>query len=103
MFVLKRVGVPGGAIAYLQEVRLREVDTPGVQFVCVLLFIGLTHNEVHMVQSDGAVISQRVLDQCIRIGASALGEFLIALVEVYTVALNPCRYPGLVLGVGLAV
>ena len=56
-----------------------------------------------MVQAEGAVVVQRVLNEEVGVGALVLVETLVALVEVHAVALNPCRHPGLVLSVGLAV
>ena len=69
----------------------------------VLLLIGLTHNEVDMVQSDRTVVGQCVLDQGVRVSALVLSQLLVALVEIYTVALDISGNPGLVVSVGLAV
>ena len=54
-------------------------------------------------QSDQSVIGQRVLYQEVRVSTLSLGEFLVALVKIDTITLNPGRHPCLVLGVGLAV
>ena len=56
-----------------------------------------------MVQADGAVISQRVLDQGVSIFAMSLGQTLVLLGQIHTVTLNPGGDPGLVVGRGRAV
>ncbi len=53
--------------------------------------------------ADCSIIGNGILNQSIAIVARALGEALILLGEVYTVALNPGRNPGLILCLGLAV
>ena len=56
-----------------------------------------------MVQTNGSIICQRILNQEIRVGTSVLCQLLITLIEIYTVTLNPSRNPSLVLSVRLAV
>ena len=56
-----------------------------------------------MVLADGAIVGERVLDEEVAIHARVLVETLVRFVEVHTVRLNPCRHPGLVFGVGVAV
>ena len=53
--------------------------------------------------ADCAIISQCILNQSIAIVTRALGQALITLIEVYTVALNPRRNPSLILSLGLAI
>ena len=60
-------------------------------------------NSYDIVLADMSVISKGVLHQCVSIGTSTLGEFLIGLGQVDTVALNPGRNPSEVLSVSLAI
>ena len=103
MLVLERAGITGLGILNLKEVRLAELIAPSRQRVGVLFLISGTGNEVDVMLAYLAVISQRVLHQRICVSASTLGEFLIALGQVDTVALNPGRNPSEVLSVSLAV
>ena len=103
MLVLKRVGIAGLGILNLKEVRLAELIAPSRQRVGVLLLISGTGNEIDIVLTDMSVISKGVLHQCVSIGTSTLGEFLIGLGQVDTVALNPGRNPSEVLSVSLAI
>ena len=96
MFVLKALCTPRGGVLQLQEVRLREVHTCCTQRIGVLLFESLTYHEVGVMQTNGTVPSQRILNQGIGILAMSLGQTLVLLGQIYTVTLNPCRNPGLV-------
>ena len=96
MLVFITVGHPVAGILQLQEVRLREIDTSSRQGIGVLLLEGLTNHDVSMVQTKGSVVSQRVLDQGISVFAMSLAKALILLGKIYTVTLNPCRNPSLV-------
>ena len=87
----------------LQEVGLWEVHTPTVQQVGVLLLVGDTTKQIQVVQTEHGIVGQRVLNKEVSVGALVSVKTLVALVEVHTVALNPCRHPSLVLGVSLAI
>ena len=78
------------SILNLQEVRFCKVHAPSIQIIPVLLFISLADYEVDVVASDGAVVGQRVLDQRIGNSTGALRQTLVTLVEIDTVALDPC-------------
>ena len=69
----------------------------------VLLLIGLTQHQVHVVQTDVAVVGQRILHEEVAVLTVVLGQLLIGLVQVYTVRLNPGRHPCLIRSVRLAV
>ena len=43
-----------------------------------------------MMQTEGAVVGQRVFNQGISILAVSFGQTLVALVEINAVTLNPC-------------
>ena len=103
MLVLERFGFAGLGFLRMQIVRLCEVDAPCVQQMGVLFFVSDTAKQIDMVQTDGSVVGQRILDQEVGIGTLILSQSLVALVQIDAVTLNPCRNPRLVLGVGLAV
>ena len=64
MLVLIRAGITATyGILQLQEVRLREVHTPGIHFVGILLLIGNTTQQIDVVQTDGTIVGQRILNQ----------------------------------------
>ena len=90
MLELVRGSITRTGILDLQEVWFCKIDAPGIQLVGILLLVSLTYNEVDMVATDSTIIGQRVLDQRIRIGAAILRQTLVTLVEIYTVALDPC-------------
>ena len=90
MLELVRGSITCTGILDLQEVRFCKIDAPGIQLVGILLLVSLTYNEVDMVATDSTIIGQRVLDQRIRIGAAILRQTLVTLVEIHTVALDPC-------------
>ncbi len=104
MFILIRTAITATyGILDLQEIRLREVHAPGIQLMSILLLVGDTTQEIDMVQTNRTIVCQRILHQEVSIGTSALGEFLVTLVKIYTITLNPGRYPSLVLGMSLTV
>ena len=55
----------------------------------VFLLVCLTDHEVYVVQTEGTIVSQRVLNKEVSIGALILVQTLVTLVQIYTVALNP--------------
>ena len=69
----------------------------------MLFLVGLTQHEVDVVLTDMPIISQCVLNQGICIVTAAFRESLIALIQVHTVALCPCRNPRKVLRMRLTV
>ena len=103
MLVLIRICIASQSILNLQEVGLVHVDAPCSQSLCILFFICLTYNEVNVVQTDGSIVSQRVLNQRIGIFAMSLGKALILLCKIYTVTLNPCWNPSLVIATCCAI
>ena len=104
MFILIRTAITATyGILDLQEIRLREVHAPGIQLMGILLLIGDTTQKIDMVQTYRTIVCQCVLHQEVSIGTSALCEFLVTLVKIYTITLNPGRYPSLVLGMSLTV
>ena len=54
-------------------------------------------------QTDGTIVGQCILNQEVRVGTFVLCQLLIALIEIYTVTLNPGRNPSLILSIRLAV
>ena len=103
MLVLIRICIASQCILNLQEVRLIHVYAPSGKSLSVLLFVSLTNNEVDMMQTEGSIVSQRVLDQGIGVFAMSLCQTLILLSQIYTVTLYPCRNPCLVVTAGSAV
>ena len=79
MLVLVRRRVCVFSILKLQEIRLREIHAPAIQCGSILLLIRLTHHEVDMVQTDGAVVGQCILYQGISIFAMSLLKAFILL------------------------
>ena len=69
----------------------------------MIFLVGLTQHEVDVVLTDMPIISQCVLNQGISIVTTAFRESLIALIQVHTVALCPCRNPRKVLRMRLTV
>ena len=103
MLVLIRRCITCAGILNLQEVWFSEVHAPSIQIMPVLLFEGLADHKVDMVAADGTIVGQRVLYQRVRNSAAVLGKTLVALVEIYTVALDPSRNPCFILGMSLAI
>ena len=69
----------------------------------MLFFISLTYHDVSVMQSEGAVISQRIFNEGIGIFAVSLGQAFVLLSEIYAVALYPGRNPCLIIGTSRAV
>ena len=63
MLVLVRRRVSAGNVLQLEEVRLREVNSPTSQFVGIFLLVGLTNHEVDVVLTNLSVISKSILNK----------------------------------------
>ena len=96
MLVLITFGTPVTGILQLQEVGLIKHNTCCRQCAGGLLLEGLTNHKVNMVETNGAIIGQRILNQGIGVLAMGLGQTLVLLGQVHTVTLYPGRNPGLV-------
>ena len=97
MLVLITIGTPRTGILQLQEVRLRQVNTSSRLCLGILLLIGLTYNDVSVMQANGTIVSKCILNQCIGVLTMSLGKALVLLSQIYAVTLNPCRNPGLII------
>ena len=56
-----------------------------------------------MMEPDGAIVSQRVLNKSIGVLTVILIQTFVLLGQIHTIRLNPCRNPCLVVAAGHAV
>ena len=69
MLVLVRRRISAGTVLQLEEVRLREVNSPTSQFVGVFLLVGLTNNEVDVVLTNLSIVCKSILNKGVAIVA----------------------------------
>ena len=104
MLILKRACITTTyCILNLQEVRFWEVYTPGIQLVGILLLISDTSQQIEVMQTDVSIIINRILNEEVSIRTGVLGQLLITLIQIYSIALNPSWYPSLILSMGLTI